>query len=361
MIVFGSPSRYVQGAGARHRLGEDLRRFGSEAMFITDPGIDERDAVDMMTSCARAGVRLRMVPFDGECTHEGRDALLGAAGATKLVVAAGGGKCLDMGKAIAHQAGAEVATVPTIASTDAPTSHIYVMYDTAHRMLGVEKMPRNPALVVVDTEIIARAPRALFVAGLGDAIGKIHEVEACVAANGINVFGGTPPAAAMALARVCHDTVLRHAEAALAAIDRGTPDQGLEATVEATILMSGLAFESGGLSIAHSMTRGLTAVPRYAAALHGLQVAYANLVQLRLEGRPPPEIDALAAFYARIGLPRSLAELAAPPSVDDIATIAALTMTAPHVGHVRQPVDRAQIGHAMDWVERRYAGRAAAT
>jgi glycerol dehydrogenase len=324
-----------------------------------DPGIDETDAVDMITACDRAGVRVRRFSFDGECTPEGRDTLLSNAGSTKLVVTAGGGKCLDMGKAIAHRTGAEVATIPTVASTDAPTSHIYVMYDTSHRMLSVERMPRNPALVVVDTEIIARAPRALFVAGLGDAIGKIYEVEACVSADGINVFGGTPPATALALARLCHDTVLRHAEAALAAIDRGKPDPSLEATVEATILMSGLAFESGGLSIAHSMTRGLTAVSRYASTLHGLQVAYANLVQLRLERRPEAEIDALAALYVRIGLPRSLSELAAAPSEEDIATIAALTMTAPHVHHVRLPIDHDDIRRAMVWIEQRSSGQSA--
>ena len=355
MIIFGGPSRYVQGAGTRHRLGGEILRFGPEATILIDPGLASAFAADMAESCAGAGLVTTRLAFGGECTPAERDRLAALAGSARLIVAAGGGKCLDTGKALAHRLGAEIITVPTIASTDAPTSHNYVMYDEAHRMLGVEKMPRNPALVVVDTEIIARAPRKLFTAGIGDAVGKIYEVEACAAAGGVNVFGGAPPAAAVALARLCHDVVIRRAEAALAAVDRGETDAALEETVEATILMSGLAFESGGLSVAHSMTRGLTAVPRYAAALHGLQVAYANLVQLRLEGRDEAEIDALSDFYGRVGLPRSLSELAGTPDDVDAATIAALTMTSPHIGHARISIDIESMLQAIHWVEGRYS------
>lgn len=353
VIVFGSPSRYVQGPGVRHRLGQELFRFAPKSTLIADPAIGRGFLGDLIASCDGAGIELATFDFGGECTPEARDTLSAATVGSPLVVAAGGGKCLDMGKAVAHRIGAEVVTVPTAASTDAPTSHNYVMYDAVHRMLGVEKMPRNPALVMVDTEIIAAAPRALFVAGIGDAIGKVYEVEACASAGGINIFGAHPPATALALARLCHDIVLRDGEAAVGAVGRKRPDPALERTVEATILMSGLAFESGGLSIAHSMTRGLTAVPRYAAALHGNQVAYATLVQLRLERRPEAEIDALAAFYARVGLPRSLFELATPPTGSDIDTIAEGTMTAPHVRHVPVPVDADRLRRAMTWLEKR--------
>jgi glycerol dehydrogenase len=51
--------------------------------------------------------------------------------------------------------------------------------------------------------------------------------------------------------------------------------------------MSGLGFESGGLSIAHAMTRGLSKVPGSREAMHGQQVAYGLLLQLMLEGSGP--------------------------------------------------------------------------
>lgn len=37
MIIFGSPSRYVQGPGALSSLGAEMARIGSEAVLVLDP------------------------------------------------------------------------------------------------------------------------------------------------------------------------------------------------------------------------------------------------------------------------------------------------------------------------------------
>ena len=360
VIIFGSPSRYVQGAGALSSLGAELRQLGDCAVLVLDPLIQDRYGASLDAACHEAGVTATQLRFGGDCTHAEVERLQGLAGNPSVIAAAGGGKCIDAGKALAGRIGAQVATIPTISSTDAPTSHNYVMYDDNHRMVGVEKMRRNPALVLVDTAVIAQAPRHLFVAGIGDAIGKIYEVDACANARGINVFGGRSALSAVILAHACHALLLQDAETALAALDRKTPDDAFERVVEATVLMSGLAFESGGLSIAHSMTRGLTALQPYANTLHGFQVAYANLVQIKLEGRPAAEIEALADFYRRVGLPRSLAELGQKPAVrGDIARMAELTMTAPHIRHFPHPLTAADVEAAMIWVEEALAIAAA--
>ncbi|MEZ5780720.1 MAG: glycerol dehydrogenase [Rhizobiaceae bacterium] len=351
MIIFGSPSRYVQGPGALSSLGAEIARIGSEAVLVLDPLIQDSYGAKMEASCREAGVAAQQLRFSGECTPEEIDRFAAQVANPSIIVAAGGGKCIDAGKALANRTGATVVTIPTIASTDAPTSHNYVMYDADHRMLGVEKLKRNPALVIVDTEVIARAPKKLFVAGIGDAIGKIFEADACANASGINIFGGRSAWTAVVLGRACHGLLLEKAEAALAAMDRGTPDEAFERVVEATVLMSGLAFESGGLSIAHSMTRGLTALKPWSETLHGFQVAYANLVQIRLEGRPESEIADLADFYARIGLPRSLSELAAAPDDAAYDVISERTMTAPHVRHFPREIAAADVRAAMVWVE----------
>ncbi|MFC3058621.1 glycerol dehydrogenase [Paenirhodobacter populi] len=358
MIVFGSPSRYVQGPGALRQLGTELARIADTAILVLDPLIQDKHGESIDASCRAAGVAARQLRFSGECTPAEVERLAAEAGEPAVVAAAGGGKCIDVGKALANRNGAIVVTIPTIASTDAPTSHNYVMYDENHRMIAVEKLKNNPALVVVDTAVIAQAPKKLFVAGIGDAIGKIYETEACYAAGGINVFGAGSSFSAVELGRACHRLLLAEAVAALTAIDAGVPSAALERVVEATVLMSGLAFESGGLSISHSMTRGLTALKPYADALHGFQVAYANLVQIRLEGRPEAEIRALATFYGDVGLPRSLTELASPPDADAMEHIAQRTMTAPHIRHFPRDLTAAEIREAMQWVEAAFAEQA---
>src|SRR6185436_18711321 len=135
-----------------------------------------------------------------------------------IVVAAGGGKCLDTGKALAKRLGARVATVPTIASNDSPTSHVFVLYDEHHRLLRVEKLDRNPDLVLVDLDVIAQAPAHLLLAGVGDAIVKRFEVEQCVKVQGRNVFGSSPSITALAMARGCYDVLRADAAAALVAV-----------------------------------------------------------------------------------------------------------------------------------------------
>jgi len=126
--------------------------------------------------------------------------------------------------------------------------------------------------------------------------------------------------------------------------------------VEATVLMSGLSFESGGLSIAHSMTRGLSAVAALTHALHGRQVAYALLVQLELEGQPQT-VSGLKDFYRRVGLPCTLQDLAEPqtlgyrPTAEEIGVIARLSLAAPHASHFPYRVTEAQMAAVIVGLE----------
>ncbi|WBU62094.1 glycerol dehydrogenase [Paracoccus albus] len=360
MIVFGSPSRYVQGPGALAGIGTEVARLGDSAVCVIDAALMKPHGDKLSDSCREAGVAARLLPFGGECTEGEVTRLAADAGqGVQIVIGFGGGKCIDAGKAVAHQLGAKVVTVPGIASTDAPTSHNYVLYAEDHSLLEVRKLPRNPDLVIVDTAIIAAAPRQFFVAGIGDAIGKCHEVRCCAEAGGRNIFGASPAWSSVALADACHDVLRRFASDALAAVDRGSPDPALERVTEAVVLMSGLAFESGGLSVAHSMTRGLTAVAPWSQAMHGLQVAYANIVQMRAQGADEAEIDDFAGFSRDLGLPVSLFDLGGRQATDaEIATIAELTMRSPHIGHLPRVLDLAGLKGAIRWVEDRYSGGA---
>lgn len=353
MIIFGAPRRYVQGPGALDRLGEEVARLGDSAALVADAQVAGLAGTRIAAGCAAAGVALTPVAFGGEITFaevERMAAVLGDA-RPAVLIAAGGGKALDAGKLLGRRLGARIVMVPTIASNDAPTSHIIVVYDAEHRIAAIERLPANPDLVLVDTAIIARAPAMLLSAGIGDAIVKRFEVAQCAGNGGANMFGGAAPVAALAIAEACYVTLREHAEGGLAAVGRGEPDLALERTVEACVLLSGLAFESGGLSICHAMTRGLTAVPGPAQALHGHQVAYALLVQLTLEGRESAFIDDMRGFFARTGLPGSLAALGFKGGAAELETIAARTLDAPHVRNFPRRLEAAEIVAAMRAVE----------
>jgi len=357
LIVYGSPARYLQGRGLIDRAGPELAAIGDSALLLVDPMLRDTLGAALERSCATASMKVVTQAFGGECSLREIERLLREAGSFRpaLVVAAGGGKCLDTGKALAKRLHARVATVPTIASNDSPTSHIYVLYDDDHRLLRVEKLDRNPDLVIVDLDVIARAPAHLLLSGIGDAVVKKFEVEQCVKVRGINVFGSAPSTAALAMARGCYDVLRADAAAALAAVRAKEPDDSLARVVEACVLMSGLSFESGGLSIAHAMTRGLSAVKPLAAALHGYQVAYGVTVQLVLEHRDAAFMADHAAFFRAIGLPLSLADLGMTrPSAVELDTIADLTLAAPHMRNFERPVSREDMIAAMRTLETAY-------
>ncbi len=78
--------------------------------------------------------------------------------------------------------------MPSAASNDAPTSRLVAIYEE-HVFKHSRVLARNPDLVLVDTSILAEAPRRLLVAGIGDALSKKFEVDCSVANSVPNTFG----------------------------------------------------------------------------------------------------------------------------------------------------------------------------
>ncbi|TGE01134.1 glycerol dehydrogenase [Methylobacterium nonmethylotrophicum] len=358
--IFGAPPRYHQGPGAIRDIGGIARSLSASACVVVDEGVRAVVAEPIAASLREAGVAARLVPFSGEITYAAIDRLVAAvrADAPGLVVAAGGGKALDVGKGVAVRLGVPVVTVPTIASNDAPTSAIFVVYDENHAVAAVDRMGRNPDAVVVDTALIARAPARFLRAGIGDAVTKAFEARGCRAGTGVTPFGTRPLLTGAAIADAAYATLRAHGAAALEAVERNEVTEDVEATIEACILMSGLGFENGGLSLAHAMTRGLVKARGARDAPHGEQVAYAVVVQCAVERHPEAGVLDLTGFLRGIGLPVRLADLgmegATPEEIEDIAR---LTMTAPHIANLPFRVTADDIAAGMRRVEDLAASR----
>src|SRR5258708_28561463 len=155
---------------------------------------------------ARASLAAVVKPFSGEITYAGIDGMSahldGFVPTTSIGI--GGGKWLDAAKGIALKLGLPVVTVPRIASNDSPTSSLIAMYDASHAMISVDKLPRSPEAVVVDTAIIAKAPARLLWAGIGDAVAKKFEAEGCLTGTGRTPFGTRPLHTAIVIADACY-------------------------------------------------------------------------------------------------------------------------------------------------------------
>lgn len=310
--AFGAPYRYAQGRGAITQLGEfastvEVRR----PLIIIDEVIKDILLPQVMQGLGHLADQAVYAVFSGECTRSevARLSAVAAEAKADLIVGVGGGKTIDTAKGVRIQRKQPIFIVPTIASNDSPTSRLVVLYTPEHAVDEVLRMPTNPDLVLVDTEVLVKAPERFFISGVGDALSKKFEAAQCIGSGRSNFYDAQATLLAQAISGLCYDTVREHAEGALDAVRSRQVNDDFERTVEATILLSGLAFENAGLSIAHSLTRGLSAIPELASALHGEQVAFGLLVQLLLEGRPSSFMEDLLSFYGRMGLPRTLAEL----------------------------------------------------
>ena len=201
--------------------------------------------------------------------------------------------------------------------------------------------------------MLVAAPTRYLVSGMGDALSKLAEGQQCGVAGGSNFYGGRQSLLGARIAGECFDVVLADAEGALGAVESGTPNEAFERMLEATILLSGLAFENGGLSVAHSLTRGTSAIDTIhaAGALHGEEVAFGLLVQLQLEPeRNNALLSTLLDFYRRVGLPRTLQELGVPDQdVESVAwTVADLTIKhSPHIKHFHKELSAVELSSAM--------------
>lgn len=352
--IFAATSRYVQGPGVLDDLGGYVRALGKRPLVVTDQDVARLLGVRLEASFQAALLDAALVQFPGEVTQEAIQSIachartLGA----DVVVGVGGGKALDTAKGVARSLDCRFVSVPSIASNDGPASASIAIYDDSHHMVEVQQLLRNPDLVVVDTAVIAGAPLRFLLAGIGDAISKKFEAEACAAAGAPTLLGAPASLTGLLAADACYRVIRNHALPAVRAVQAGQLTEDVEALIEATVLLSTLSFENGGLSVSHALARGFPYLPRAAGSLHGAHVAYGLLVQLVLENRPPVLMDELLAFYRDLGLPTRLADFGLEAATEaEVWELAEKSTLSPSLARFPRPLDARQLVAAIRQVE----------
>ena len=323
--AFICPTKYVQGENELLNLGYFVKTFGKKALLIADPfalGLvkDKLEATQKqygieLVSCGDV--------FKGECSRTVVKKLQEFAKANKCActIGLGGGKAIDTSKCVA--AGNPLIICPTIAATDAPTSHSAVLYTDDHEFDDYAYFRQNPSVVLIDLNVIANAPVRFLVSGMGDALSTYFEARANFKSVS-NVNAGLPCGAnrakgtllgygthtAAAIGELCYKNLISDGYKAKIACEAHAVTEAFEKIVETNILLSGLGFESGGLAAAHAIHDGLTVVHDiHACKFHGEIVAFGTLCQLVLENSPEEELFEVLDFCDTVGLPMCLEDL----------------------------------------------------
>lgn len=311
MKVILAPSKYIQGKNALKELAKHGKIYGNKFLIISDDFVMNLTKSTISEGGSKENVDLSFELFNGECSKNEINRLLDIVkeNNSEIIVGVGGGKTLDTAKAVAYYAKLPVIIAPTLASTDAPTSALSVVYTDSGVFEEYLMLPKNPEIVLMDTEIIAKAPSRLLVAGMGDAIATYYEAKICYDAKSQAMSGGKSTLAAMTLATLCKDTLLSKGYMAKLSSDANITSEALEEVIEANTYLSGIGFESSGLAGAHAIHNGFTVIEDCHHLYHGEKVAFGTIVQLVLENNNPEEIQKIIAFCKLVGLPTTLSEM----------------------------------------------------
>lgn len=326
--IIGSPTRYIQGKAELFHLCQHTENIGKHLFVLTSTTGRKRVEGAISESLKNSKSNVTYEVFNGECSMNEIHRLMDICKSTDCdtIVGVGGGKIHDTAKAIAYYMNKPVVIVPTIASTDAPCSALSVIYSDEGVFEKYLFLPSSPNIVLVDTDIVSKAPARLLVSGMGDALATFFEARACKQSNAKNCVGGNTTLAAMALAELCYETLMENGVTAMLAANEKVCTKAVENIIEANTYLSGIGFESGGLAGAHAIHNGLTAIEATHELYHGEKVAFGTLVQLVLENAPSEEIEEVLFFCKDVGLPTTLTDLGIkeikPDEIMEVAKLA---------------------------------------
>ena len=329
--MMGAVDCYVQGERVLEEVGPTLARAGYNNVLVLHGRVALSQAGERLAQgLDKVGIAWHPTEYQGFCTEEDIDAAASAAQPDRFdcILGVGGGKLMDFSKAVADKLALPVYLVPTVAATCAACAPLSVIYTPQGTQKTIRFFGRTVHGVWADLTVLSNAPKRYLASGIADTFAKSCEYSSMrprVTCGDLE----TGMYMGYSMARAVDETLLSCARKALTENRAHVPGKAFSDAVACVLLFTGTVSSTGGFGgrqnarfkIAHGyneIIRGqyVKDVRRW---LHGEIVAVGILAQLRANGVPKTQYEAVRSLFRDIGMPLTLADLGmdtSEPAVD---------------------------------------------
>jgi glycerol dehydrogenase len=319
MSAINVPKFYENSRGIIKNSGDYIKKLGENALIVGGNTALKIVGESLFSSLDKNGITYETIIFTGYPTLEKLEQLSGKAVNNDVIIGVGGGKVLDLVKAIGNKVNIPVVTIPTIPATCAAWSALSVIYTDKGEQDIYIHLDESPNLIIADKDILAEAPIRYINSGVADSIVKWYEISPDLRNNEYDFcLRLQVKVCELALEFLKEDYIEAYKNGELF---KNKDNHFINNAIDSIIMLAGLSGSINGSvpygGLAHPFYNSSTYVYETHKLLHGEKVIFGLLVQLILEKRSDKEINEFIKWIQLLGLPTTLEELGIVDNVEE--------------------------------------------
>ncbi len=295
LITIRNPEKYISEPDALKNCGRYTSQYGRRIFAIG--GKRALDAVmgKVKETLLASECEVEFHIMDGYPTHEKiiEYTILSYQFNADLVMGIGGGKVIDIAKAVGNYRSLPVVCIPTVATSAVAWTSKTILYknDGSYDFTQINK--DNSKLIIADTDVIKAAPKRYLISGIIEALSHFYELEPLMD----KYAPDTVLSQMLAIAKEMRIIIDGYREKFLFG---ELSNEEIQELIDCIIYLGGMCTSvNKGLvyrGFAHPFVQSCSKETPTSGILMGEKVGYGLLVQFILKERPDEYVEKFARF-----------------------------------------------------------------